>query len=450
MSQFIDAFVGILKKTPLRFIYRLPGVGSAYHFILAFLAAAWYRFPSRTMIVIGVTGTKGKTTTCSLIAQILNAAGHKTGMVTTALIAIGKKEWVNDTKQTMLGRFQLQQLLARMASKGCTHAVIETSSEGILQYRHRFIDYRVAVFTNLSPEHIERHGSFERYREAKVRLFVRVARRDDGVGIYNLDDPQVGPFLEPKVKHKYGFFLKRKLILPNVAMCQVSDMTLSETKTRFRFGTESFEMPLIGEFNVYNAASALCVALSQGVLLSRARETLEKAKSVPGRFELVPHGREFIVVVDYAHEPKSLEEVYRAVRLFRPKHIIGVLGAQGGGRDEAKRPLMAQVAARYCDTIILTNEDPYEESPEKIMKDMGAGIPTFSKVFEIIDRRAAIEKAISLGKKGDAVVITGKGGEVWMCVAGGKKIPWNDRAIVEKVLQKMQRPPRSPKRPGRP
>ncbi len=148
------------------------------------------------MIVVGVTGTIGITTTCNLIAQILEGAGYKTGMATTVNFRIGEKEWINEYKQTMLGRFKLQKLLRQMVREGCKYAVIETSSEGILQHRHRFIDYYIAVFTNLSPEHIERHGSFEKYREAKLKLFEVVARKKEGVGVYNLDDENAGYFLK--------------------------------------------------------------------------------------------------------------------------------------------------------------------------------------------------------------------------------------------------------------
>ena len=151
---------------------------------MAFIAALFYGFPSRKMKVIGVTGTKGKTTTCNLIAQILNFSGHKTGMATTVNFRIGDYEWKNESKQTMLGRFQLQKLLRQMVKENCEYAVIETSSEGILQYRHCFIDYNIAVFTNLSPEHIERHGGFENYRSAKVKLFEKVAKKENSIGIY--------------------------------------------------------------------------------------------------------------------------------------------------------------------------------------------------------------------------------------------------------------------------
>ena len=174
-----------------------------YHFLMAYFSALFYDFPSKKMIVVGVTGTKGKTTTCDLIYQILNFAGYKTGLATTANFAISDLKWQNNSKQTMLGRFELQKLLARMAKENCIYAIIETSSEGILQFRHRFIDYDIAVFTNLSPEHIERHGSFENYRNAKIKLFEKVAKEENSIGIYNLDDENAKYFLKPKIKNRY-------------------------------------------------------------------------------------------------------------------------------------------------------------------------------------------------------------------------------------------------------
>jgi len=200
----------ILKKIIPNFLL------SRYHWKLAFLGALIYGFPSRKLKVIGVTGTKGKTTTCNLIAQILQGAGYKTGMATTVNFRIGEKEWINEYKQTMLGRFRLQKLLRQMVREGCQYAVIETSSEGILQHRHRFIDYSVAVFTNLSPEHIERHGSFENYREAKLGLFKKVARKKDGIGVYNLDDENVEHFLKPNIKNKFGYGLKTQNTNPKI------------------------------------------------------------------------------------------------------------------------------------------------------------------------------------------------------------------------------------------
>ena len=446
---------------------------SRYHWKLAFLGALIYGWPSRKLKVIGVTGTKGKTTTCNLIAQILQGAGFKTGMATTVNFRIGEREWINEYKQTMLGRFRLQKLLRQMVREGCQYAVIETSSEGILQYRHRFIDYSVAVFTNLSPEHIERHGSFENYRAAKLKLFEAVAKKENGVGVYNLDDSNAEYFLKIPVVKKYGYslnlpqpLLKEGGSLPkgrvreDLEQFQISNIKLLSNKTEFDFDGKSFEMPLIGEFNVANAAAAICVGLSQGIGLEKIKEILKNAKPAPGRLEVVNEGQPFTVIVDYAHEPASLEAVYKNLKIFNPRKIIAVLGAQGGGRDKAKRAVMGKIAAQYADYIILTNEDPYDENPQAIVDDVAAGIGNSSRchsgesrnpdwmpdqvrhdrrkdieIFKILDRREAIKKALSLAQAGDIVIITGKGGEVWMCVENSKKIPWDDREIVRTELK---------------
>lgn len=440
----------------LRFIkkYLLPDfvfkrIQPIYHFSLAFLAAFFYGFPSTKMTVIGVTGTKGKTTTCNLITQILNSAGYKTGMATTVNFRIGDHEWINKTKQTMLGRFELQKLLARMKREGCKYAVIETSSEGILQYRHRFIDYDVAVFTNLTPEHLERHGSFENYQRAKVKLFKKVVRKPNGIGVYNLDDSNIRYFLEPKVHRQYVYTLQltnSRIKIPH--LYAVSQIKSSSDGTTFLFNKDQFKMPLIGEMNVYNAAAAICVAISQGIPIKHIRKALTKAKAPPGRLEIVDEGRNFKVIIDYAHEPASLESVYKVIINSKLKtqnsKLICLLGAQGGGRDKWKRAEMGKIAAKYCDKIILTNEDPYDENPLQIINDIESGFSQTKSLklktknlYKIIDRREAIQKAISLAKKGDIVILTGKGGEVWMCVENDKKIPWNEREVVEESLSNL-------------
>jgi UDP-N-acetylmuramoyl-L-alanyl-D-glutamate--2,6-diaminopimelate ligase len=479
----------LLKKLIPNFLLSL------YHWKLAFLGALIYGWPARKLKVIGVTGTKGKTTTCNLIAQILQGAGYKTGMATTVNFRIGEREWINEYKQTMLGRFRLQKLLRQMVREGCQYAVIETSSEGILQHRHRFIDYSVAVFTNLSPEHIERHGSFENYRAAKLELFKKVAKKENGVGVYNLDDSNVGYFLAADVKNKVGYGMNTPHPSPLLNRGEgenppkpsfkkegdsslykrevgrdfkISNIRLSPNKTEFDFDGKPFdaaqgkhfEMPLIGEFNVANAAAAICAARSQGIELEKIKEILKNAKPAPGRLEVVNEGQPFTVIVDYAHEPASLEAVYKNLKIFNPRKIIAVLGAQGGGRDKAKRAVMGKIAAQYADYIILTNEDPYDENPQAIVDDVAAGIGNSSRchsgesrnpdwmpdqvrhdrrkdieIFKILDRREAIKKALSLAQAGDIVIITGKGGEVWMCVENSKKIPWDDREIVRTELK---------------
>ena len=425
--------------------------------------------------MIGVTGTKGKTTTCNLISQMLEASGFKVGMATTVNFKIGDKEWRNETKQTMLGRFQLQRLIREMRRADCSYAIIETSSEGILQHRHRFIDYDMAVFTNITPEHIERHGGFENYRKAKVKLFEKVAKKENGtgvyphtitkiinflrpqrkssfgVGVYNLDDENVEYFLKPEVENKYGFSLSS--VIPAQAGIQFKEVLAVEKEkfrkdgSKFEINGIKFEIPLVGEFNLYNFLAAFSAVLSQGVNPAKIKEFARNLKLPPGRMEVVKAKNGFEVIIDYAHEPASLEAVYKTVRsALKPKRMICVLGGQGGGRDKWKRREMGALAGAYCDKIILTNEDPYDEPPENIIEDIFQGASqtlnpkrqTLS-AHRIIDRKEAIKKAVSSAKKGDAVVLTGKGGEVWMCVENGKKIPWDEKKIVLSFL------PASPK-----
>ena len=439
---------------------------SWYHFLLAFLGAVIYGFPSKKMIVIGVIGTKGKTTTCNLIAQILNYCGYKTGMASTVNFRIGDKVWINETKQTMLGRFQLQKLLKRMADEGCKYAVIETSSEGILQHRHRFIDYDMAVFTNLSPEHIERHGSFEKYRAEKLKLFEIVARKENGTGVYNLDDENVEYFIKVPIRNKCGFCMSSKLfnckaITASSAsgwkaqnekpqreaqsfnkILEVNSVRLSANGSRFNMGDFEFEMPLIGKFNVYNAAAAVCVALSQSIPIEKIQEALKVAKPTPGRMEIIDAGQNFAAIIDYSYEPKGLESALKAIRVFNPKRIIVLIGSAGGGRDKWRRPVMGEIADKYADIIIITTDDPYDENPEKIIDEVLAGAlknparKINENIFRIIDRREAIKKAIEIAQEGDAILFAGKGGERWMNLASGKKIPWDEEEIVKDEIKR--------------
>ena len=433
----------------LDFFRNIPFVSKSYHFSLAFLSALFYGFPSRKMTVIGVTGTKGKTTTCNLIADILAGAGHKIGLATTVNFRIGDKAWVNDTKQTMLGRFALQRILKQMADAGCRYAVIETSSEGILQYRHRFIDYNVVVFTNLSPEHIERHGGFENYRAAKVKLFELVAKRNGSIGIYNLDDESVGYFLKSPIQNKYGFGNLSKFNFDREWEARfvggkrfpISNIMLTGELSKLNFDRESYEINLLGEFNVQNAVAAICTALAVGIPVEAIRKALKSASAPPGRMEEVPNQKGFRIFIDYSYEPKGLEEALKAVQLFKPKRILVLIGSAGGGRDRWRRPVMGEVADKYADIVIVTTDDPYDEDPDAIIDDIMPGLlknkarVLGKNVFRIADRRRAIEKTIGLARNGDVILFAGKGGETLMGVAKGKKIPWNEREIVEETLK---------------
>lgn len=419
-----------------------------YHKSLALLGAFFYGYPSKKLIVIGVTGTKGKSTVVYLISKILEEAGYKVGTTSTIQFKIAGKEWINATKQTMAGRFKLQKFLGKMVEAGCQYAVIETSSEGILQYRHLGIDYDVAVFTNLSHEHIEAHGSYEKYKQAKGELFKSLkkpakminSKKINKVSVINLDDKESDYFLGFEADEKFGFSLNNQLSLANLkCFVAAKEIEINPSGINFKIGETSFNLKLLGQFNIYNSLAAVAVALSQNIKLEIAKSALEKITGLPGRMEEIKNNKGFKIFVDYAHEPKGLEEVYKTIKIFYPKKIVSVLGSQGGGRDKTKRPILGKLAGQYTDYVIVTNEDPYDEDPQKIINDVFAGIVQAGKIenqncFCILDRREAIKKALSLAQAGDVVIITGKGSETVMAVAAGRKIPWDDRKVTRELL----------------
>jgi UDP-N-acetylmuramoyl-L-alanyl-D-glutamate--2,6-diaminopimelate ligase len=386
---------------------------SFYHFILAFLGTLIYGFPSKKLILIGVTGTNGKTTTTEMIASIFEKAGKKIALLNSIRFKIGKKEEINKLRMTMPGRFFIQRFLKKAVKEGCEYAILEVTSEGIKQHRHRFLDFKVAVFTNLAPEHIEAHGSFEKYREAKGKFF----RATKEIHVINVEDKNSDYFLKFSAKRKITYGLK------------TGDINLKNTKIKLK---------IPGEFNLYNALAAISVAISQGIDKDFAIKVLEEFEGVPGRMEEVI-SKPFKVIVDYAFTPNALKKVYQTLTSnIEPRtsnKLICVLGSCGGGRDKWKRPVLGELAAKYCDEVIVTNEDPYDEDPWQIIEQVASG--TKGKARKILDRREAIRTALKLAKEGDVVVITGKGCEPSICVAGGRKIPWDDRKVVREEFQKI-------------
>lgn len=401
---------------------------SIYHYSLAFIGALIHGFPSRKIFVLGVTGTKGKSTTLELINAILEASGKKTALVSSVRIKIGNETVKNTSGMSMPGRFALQRFLWKAVKEGCQYALVEVTSQGILQHRHKFIDFDSAMFTNLHPEHIEAHGSFEKYRDAKVSFFEYVAenyRKPKKTFFINEADKSAEFFASAAEENTKVVYFSREMFI----------------RRELGGGIESIGDWLSSNFNLENAAAASSFADSQGISWHQIQEALRDFAGVPGRLEYVQR-QPFSVVIDYAHTPDSLEKVYGKLREDLPgkkNKLICVLGAAGGGRDKWKRPAMGKIASEYCDKVIITNEDPYDEDPESIINDVarGFGEPSHSeKEFtKIVDRREALRQAISWAKKGDIVIATGKGSEDWIHVAKGEKLSWNERKTVEELLR---------------
>ena len=416
-----------------------------YHRAMAWLAAIYFWFPSRRLIVIGVTGTKGKTTVCNLLAALLEGAGHKVGMATTANFKVDQREWINDKKQTMLGRFQLQGLLWEMVGAGCKYAIIEVTSQGVAQFRHRGINFDLTLFTNLTPEHIESHGSFQKYKEAKGELFAHLtARRQKKIAgksiakkiVANIDDEHAKYYLSFAADEKTTFGVDGQ------ADVKASDIVVSRQGLQFKINGVEFVSPLLGRFNIYNLLGSIAAGQALGLPVAEMPAVVEKMKDVPGRMEVINEGQDFTVIVDYAHEPVSLEKAYQAVSDLGAQKIISVLGSQGGGRDCAKRPVMGGLAAKYVDYVVVTNEDPYDNDPQEIIDQVAGGAEKVGKMlgqdlFKILDRKEGIKKALELASAGDVVLIAGKGSEPVMVVAGGEHVPSDDRKMARDILQKI-------------
>ena len=443
---------------------------SLYHLALAFVGALVYRFPARSLVVIGVTGTKGKTTVSELIAAILEEAGYSVALSNGVRFKIAKvSEEPNLTRMTMPGRFFLQRFLRTAVSAGCTHAVVEMTSEGAAQHRHRFLSLDALVFTNLAPEHIESHGSLEAYRDAKISIARSLARsrKRSRFIVANLDDAEGKRFLDAAYPAEQHPFSTR----------DAEPYEIKNNETALTFDACRMRSPLVGIFNLSNILAAMTLARALSVGTEVIKRAIESFAGVPGRMEYVSEGQPFDVIVDYAHTPDSLKNAYAFLREsisnFPPpaggpisnqisnsqipkaqtpqdgtKKLICVLGSTGGGRDKWKRPEMGRIAAEYCDRIILTNEDPYDEVPESIMADIERGIQGPAKVQnskfkilnsceKILDRRLAIRAALGMARHGDTVVITGKGSDPSICGPRGIKEPWSDAAVAREELKRL-------------
>jgi UDP-N-acetylmuramoyl-L-alanyl-D-glutamate--2,6-diaminopimelate ligase len=440
-------------KKLIRKIFSQRAV-NRYHFVMAVLANVIYRFPSKQLRVIGVTGTNGKTTTCHMITAVLEAAGRKVGMTTTIDFKIGDKLTVNDLKMTTVSPFRLQKMLRQMVDAGCEDAVVEVTSIALDQHRLWGIYFHTAVFTNLTHDHLDYHGSMTEYRLSKEKLFAS----HPVLSVVNTDDPAGAEFTKYPADYLITYGLNAQSLVAAKKLYARPGGTDFVLVIGQRQAT--LNLPLPGRFNVYNALAAATVGIGLNVTLDDIITGLRKVTAVPGRMEVIEAGQAFTVIVDYAHTPDALQKVYETIKPTVRGKLISVLGATGR-RDKTKRPILGALAGRYADYVFLTNEDPYDEDPQSIIDEVAEGVPRGRpkrgryKIkredteipfkykdngediwwWRVPDRRDAIERALKMARPQDVVLVTGKGAENVMAV-GDRLVPWSDRKVLEEILQK--------------
>ncbi|HUG53324.1 MAG TPA: UDP-N-acetylmuramoyl-L-alanyl-D-glutamate--2,6-diaminopimelate ligase [Vicinamibacteria bacterium] len=399
---------------------------------LALLSAEVLGHPARAMELVGVTGTNGKTTTTHLIEAALRAAGHKVGLLGTVQYRIGDR--LADATRTTPESSDLQPLFREMVDAGCSHAVLEVSSHSLELQRVAGLQFRVAVFTNLTRDHLDFHGDMDAYFEAKQKLFSLLLRRD-GRAVINADDDRAASLaaLSRAPVWTYG--------IEAAADFRAEEIQLGLEGTRFRVtgptGTHVVGSGLVGRFNVQNLLAAFAAAAALSLDTEAVVQGLATVTGVPGRLERVPGAPGFTVVVDYAHTDDALKNLLETVRELGPSRLITVFGC-GGDRDRTKRPLMGAVASRLSDVVIVTSDNPRSEPPEAILEEIQRGMNGGRKAerHAIVDRREAIARALEMARPGDAVVIAGKGHETYQ-VLRDRTVPFDDRQVARDILSRL-------------
>ena len=424
---------------------------------LAWLSAAWEAFPSRELVVVGVTGTDGKTTTCNILYELMHAGGLRAGLLSTVRAVIGEVEEPLGLHVSTPEAPVVQRLLRRMVDAGLTHCILEATSHGLAQHRVGAVDFDVAVVTNITHEHLDYHGSYEAYFEAKARLFRYLTalsrieapqepenpfkRQIVKTAVLNIDDDSYPKLLTvPAPRHMtYG------IVRP--ADIAAEDIRESETGSTFMLhlptGDRSVTLPLPGLFNVYNALAAATSASALGLSPDVIRDGLQALSTVPGRMERIEEGQPFQVIVDFAHTPNGLEQLLNTARAMAgPSSRIITVAGSAGKRDVAKRRMLAEIAARDADYVVLTAEDPRTEPVQEILEMMAescikAGAVEGETFWRIPDRGRAIYHALSLAQPKDIVLICGKGHEQSMCF-GTTEYPWDERQATRAALQALR------------
>lgn len=410
-------------------------VGSARK-ALASLAARLYRWPSRKLRVIGVTGTNGKTTTTHLIRSILMQQGHTVGLIGTVHNFIGQEEL--PAQLTTPQASDLQELMHRMVEAGCSHVVMEVSSEGLDMHRVDDVEFDIGVFTNLTQDHLNYHGTLENYRAAKMQLFRMLGQagaKPNKTAILNMDDVAASSFRDACAVPVRYFGMDTR------ADVRASHITSGSRGSSFLLHTPEGDLALTlrlaGRFNIYNAMAAAAACQGEGVSLPVIQRALEAAVGVSGRMEAIDAGQPFGVFVDYAHSPDGLENVLRTAQDFATGRVIAVFGC-GGDRDRTKRPQMGRIAAERSEYLIITSDNPRSEEPEAIVRDIERGVLDITapgQYYEIVvDRASAIARAIAIAAPNDVIIIAGKGHETYQ-IFKDKTIDFDDRAVARRCIE---------------
>jgi UDP-N-acetylmuramoyl-L-alanyl-D-glutamate--2,6-diaminopimelate ligase len=408
------------------------GLEESYRKTRVMLVRTRYRNPARSLKIIAVTGTNGKTTTLNYINEILKEAGYKTAMFTTAVIEVAGNRKINDLNATVPSTDRITRFFLQAKRAKVDYTLLEVTSHALQQHKLRGVPIYAAVMTNLTQDHLDYHKTMAAYAEAKAKLF----QEEPEFIVLNRDDEwfdYFDQFLPAAQKMTYGKHEEAEAKIEHVKLYRKgSEATLLiDHQTKLEMATA-----LPGEYNVYNMVAAACVAYLVGLEINDIIEGAANLEEVPGRFERVTSGEDFDVIVDYAHTPDALEKFLGAAKAITKNRIILVFGATGD-RDKTKRPIMGGIAAKLADRIILTDEESYSEDPAAIRAQVMEGIEKAKgtvKTTEIADRREAIKKALGIANKGDTVLLTGMGHEQFRII-DGKKQPWNDAEVVRELLE---------------
>lgn len=393
--------------------------------------SARYGYPARNLKIIAVTGTNGKTTTANYLNEILKAAGYKMAMFTTALIEVAGEARLNDLNMTVASTDQMQRFFRDAKNATVDFVVLEVTSHSLTQHKLDGVPIEAAIMTNLTQDHLDYHHTMEEYAEAKGLLFAKkpryivLNRDDEWFDFYNKYEPT-----EAKITYGAGEAAEARISQVKLYKRGSEARVMIDHQTRLDLATA-----LPGKFNVYNMTAAAATAYLFHVSLEDISEGIANLEAIPGRFERVEAGQAYDVIVDYAHTPDALQQLLESVKQLTKRRVILVFGACGD-RDQTKRPIMGEIAARLADRIIVTDEESYTEDPTEIRRMIIDGIASAKgemRCEEIADRRQAIEKALSIARAGDTVLVTGMGHEQFRII-NGEKLPWNDGDVIRELL----------------